>query len=374
VAPCQSPASRSGENPPRRPRPSTTRAAVRRVLDWRRRRPEPCGRPFAVPPGVLPGTHRPPPPGSPMVLEQRLARRTARPAVIGLGYVGLPLAIESRKPGSPSTDRCRREEGGLPQARALLRRRRVLEGRRRDGQGGRFIRRPTSGSWPRPDTINICVPTPLTRRRTPTSRTSVPAAEHVARHLKKGQLVILESTTYPGRRRADPAPAHREGRQGRQGLLPRLLARARRPGNPTFQTRNIPKVVGGVNPALHRRRLRALTARPGDGRPRLGNPRAECEAAREHVPQRQHRLGQRDRPPVRAPGIDVWESSTPRRRSRSASCPSTRDRASAGTASRSIRSTCRGRQALGLRGAVHRAGGQINGHMPSTSSAGSWRR
>ena len=185
-----------------------------------------------------------------MTLEQKLERRTARLAVIGLGYVGLPLAIECAKAGFTvygidvdggkvaQLKKGRSYVGDVPAgdvARAV--------------RDGRFIPTTDFAVLRKADTVNICVPTPLNKTKDPDVSYIVAAADEVARYLKKGQLVILESTTYPG--------------TTDELILPRLTARGMTvgkdfylafspervdPGNPVYQTRNIPKVVGGVTP------------------------------------------------------------------------------------------------------------------------------
>jgi UDP-N-acetyl-D-glucosamine dehydrogenase len=185
-----------------------------------------------------------------MSLEQRLTRRTARCAVIGLGYVGLPLAVEFARAGFTV-------DGVDVDARKV---RSLQRGRSYVGdvassdiaaivKSGHF--RPTTDFkvLARADTINICVPTPLNKTKDPDVSYIVAAAEQVARHLKPGQLVILESTTYPGT--TDelilPLLVARGGKVGRDFFLAFSPERVD-PGNPHFQTRNIPKVVGGVTP------------------------------------------------------------------------------------------------------------------------------
>ena len=86
------------------------------------------------------------------------------------------------------------------------------------------------------DTINICVPTPLRKTKDPDMSYIVSAVEAIAEHLHPGMLIVLESTTYPGHDRGSgAADARSERAEGRRRFLPRLLARARRPGQPDVQ-------------------------------------------------------------------------------------------------------------------------------------------
>jgi UDP-N-acetyl-D-glucosamine dehydrogenase len=99
------------------------------------------------------------------------------------------------------------------------------------------------------DTINICVPTPLRKTRDPDLTYVVAAVTEIARHLRRGQLVILESTTYPGTTEEVVLPALEAagltvGRDVCLAFSPERID----PGNPHFKTHNIPKVVGGITP------------------------------------------------------------------------------------------------------------------------------
>ena len=197
-------------------------------------------------------------------LEKRLEDRTARLAVIGLGYVGLPLAVELAQAGFEvvgidiDEKRVRQLNLGrsyiqdVPTAdvSALVRQK-------------RFTATTEFSALKRCDTVNICVPTPLSKQRDPDVSFIVAAVAEVARHLHKGQLVILESTTYPGTTDELVLPKLAESglQVGRDFFLAFSPERVD-PGNTSFNTRNIPKVVGGVTPActsaavkLYRQRL-----------------------------------------------------------------------------------------------------------------------
>ncbi len=103
------------------------------------------------------------------------------------------------------------------------------------------------------DTINICVPTPLRKTKDPDMSFVVAACEAIAKHLKPGTLVILESTTYPGTTEELllPTLSSTGMKVGKDFFLCFSPERVD-PGNPKFQTHNIPKVVGGVTPACTR--------------------------------------------------------------------------------------------------------------------------
>jgi UDP-N-acetyl-D-glucosamine dehydrogenase len=185
-----------------------------------------------------------------MSLEVRLTGRTARCAVIGLGYVGLPLAIEFARAGFTvdGIDVDAKKVRTLQKGRSY-----VADVPAADVaamvKAGRFRATTDFRVLARADTVNICVPTPLNKTKDPDVSYIVAAATEVARHLRPGQLVILESTTYPGT--TDelilPLLTARGGKVGRDFYLAFSPERVD-PGNPQFQTRNIPKVVGGVTP------------------------------------------------------------------------------------------------------------------------------
>jgi UDP-N-acetyl-D-glucosamine dehydrogenase len=183
-------------------------------------------------------------------LAGKIERRSARVAVIGLGYVGLPLAVEFGKAGfevagididkakvaSLARGRSHVQDVSSADVRALVRAGRV---------------KPTTdfGVLRRADTVNICVPTPLSKQRDPDVSYIVASAKEVARHVHRGMLVVLESTTYPGTTDELILPLLQQTgmKVGRDFFLAFSPERVD-PGNPKFTTRNIPKVVGGVTP------------------------------------------------------------------------------------------------------------------------------
>ncbi|MDP6579505.1 MAG: NAD(P)-binding domain-containing protein, partial [Vicinamibacterales bacterium] len=132
-------------------------------------------------------------------LIERLRARKARVGVIGLGYVGLPLAVEFAKAGFVTVgfdldeDKVRRISSGDPCG---------VDVSRADVEAmtssGRLSATTDVAKLANLDSVNICVPTPLRKTKDPDLSFIVAAVREIARHLHAGQLVILESTTYPG--------------------------------------------------------------------------------------------------------------------------------------------------------------------------------
>ncbi len=183
-------------------------------------------------------------------LARKIARREALVGVIGLGYVGLPLVRAFCTAGFRvrgfDIDPVKVE--ALKAGRSYIRHipASVL---RPHLKSGRFV--PTSDfrTLNLPDAILICVPTPLDKAREPDLSYVRATAESVGRTLRRGQLVVLESTTYPGTTEEIILPVL-EGRGFRVGRDVFLGYSPERedPGNPGFTTRSIPKVVSGRDP------------------------------------------------------------------------------------------------------------------------------
>jgi UDP-N-acetyl-D-glucosamine dehydrogenase len=180
-------------------------------------------------------------------LLRRIESREAKLGVIGLGYVGLPLAVEFARAGFGvvgfDVDAARVADlnagrSYIPDVETAL----IAEV---VGQGHlRATADPARLSDV--DVIDICVPTPLRKTKEPDLSFVVRAVETTAAVLRKGQLVILESTTYPGTTDEVVRPALEAGglRAGQDFYLAFSPERVD-PGNARFQTKNIPKVVGG---------------------------------------------------------------------------------------------------------------------------------
>jgi UDP-N-acetyl-D-glucosamine dehydrogenase len=184
-------------------------------------------------------------------LEEKIKSRTARVGIIGLGYVGLPLAVEFARAGFPVT--------GIdiePSKVAQLNRGESYVQDVAPGVLGplvgakKFHATADFSVISELDTINIAVPTPLRKTKDPDMSYIVSACQAIAQYFGPGKLVILESTTYPGTTDELVLPMlERPGlKVGEQFFLCFSPERVD-PGNAQFQTANIPKVVGGITPA-----------------------------------------------------------------------------------------------------------------------------
>ncbi|MFN3334767.1 MAG: nucleotide sugar dehydrogenase [Caldilinea sp.] len=218
----------------------------------------------------------------------RFNRREAHVAVIGLGYVGLPLAVAFAEAGYRDTgidldarkvDAINRGESYIEDVPSAAVTALVLEGeseRVREQDSGRWSDRgaailQANSSTTSPlyhprrlaattdfsvlvscDAVSICVPTPLNKTGDPDVSYIASAAEQVARHLHPGMVIVLESTTYPGTTRemllaqfADNAQGWRVGEEFFLAFSPERVD----PGRTDWTTHNTPKVIGGVTPA-----------------------------------------------------------------------------------------------------------------------------
>jgi UDP-N-acetyl-D-glucosamine dehydrogenase len=184
-------------------------------------------------------------------LRKKLTDHSARVGVVGLGYVGLPLAVEFAQNGFRVTgfDLSTAKVGDLNAGRSYIQDvpTEVLEPL---VKSGRLEATTDFSAVADLDTINIAVPTPLNKTKDPDMSFVVSAAKSVAEHAHPGLLIILESTTYPGTTEELLLPMF-EARGLKVGEDFYLCFSPERvdPGNPTYQTRNIPKVVGGVTEA-----------------------------------------------------------------------------------------------------------------------------
>ncbi|MEZ4651415.1 MAG: nucleotide sugar dehydrogenase [Candidatus Eisenbacteria bacterium] len=185
-----------------------------------------------------------------MSLLQKIERREAHLGVLGMGYVGLPLAMEFCKAGFHVTGfdvdakRVAQLGDGISYIKDVP-----------SEEVARFVKeglfRPTTNFdlLAEVDTVNICVPTPLRKTKDPDVSYIVSAVSEIKKRLHSPQLVLLESTTYPGTTVELVLPELEDtglqvGKDFFLGFSPERVD----PGNPVYQTKNIPKVVGGVTP------------------------------------------------------------------------------------------------------------------------------
>jgi len=184
-------------------------------------------------------------------LLDRIRSRSARIGVIGLGYVGLPLAVEFARAGFDVTgfDVDERKVAEVNGRRSYIPD--VPESQIAEVVVAGHLRATTDFSkLAEMDVADICVPTPLRKTKDPDLSFVVRALQVVAANLKNGQLVILESTTYPGTTDEVALPMlSATGRTVERDFFLAFSPERVDPGNPTFNTRNIPKIVGGSGPA-----------------------------------------------------------------------------------------------------------------------------
>jgi UDP-N-acetyl-D-glucosamine dehydrogenase len=184
-----------------------------------------------------------------MELLKKIEAKQAKLGVIGLGYVGLPLAVEFARAGFPviGYDIDEKRVGQLMTGESYIPD--VPSAHLAEiVKNGKFIATTDAARLADADIIDICVPTPLRKTKDPDMTYVVQAVEATAAVLRKGQLVILESTTYPGTtvEVVQPTLAAKGFKPGVDFYLAFSPERVD-PGNPQFQTKNIPKVVGGIN-------------------------------------------------------------------------------------------------------------------------------
>jgi UDP-N-acetyl-D-glucosamine dehydrogenase len=184
-------------------------------------------------------------------LQEKLETRTARVSVIGLGYVGLSLAVELAKAGLTvrgvdldleRVSLLNRGESYLVDVPADVLKPLVASGRLK---GSTTFEEAASS-----DALIICVPTPLRKSKEPDISFILSAAESLLPHLRPGQLMVLESTTFPGTTEEVLQPKIESSGLviGRDFFLAFSPERVD-PGNKKYTTATIPKVVGGVTPA-----------------------------------------------------------------------------------------------------------------------------
>jgi UDP-N-acetyl-D-glucosamine dehydrogenase len=182
-------------------------------------------------------------------LLSKIEARTATVGIIGLGYVGLPLAIEFAKAGFPvigfdlDEKKVKNVNAGkgyikhIPSAAVQ-----EITSRKQCRATNDFAELKNA------DCVIICVPTPLTAHREPDMTYIVSTTTTIAKYLRKGQLIVLESTTYPGTtREVVQPPLEAKGLKAGTDFFLAFSPEREDPGNPNFSTHTIPKVVGGLS-------------------------------------------------------------------------------------------------------------------------------
>jgi UDP-N-acetyl-D-glucosamine dehydrogenase len=182
-------------------------------------------------------------------LEALISEKKARIGVIGLGYVGLPLIVEFGLKGFEGigfeVDEKRTEDVNAGRSYIVDVK---SEDLRKCIDDGKLEATTDFSRLSECDVIMICVPTPLRKTKDPDMSYILSAGGEIAKYMRPGQLVILESTTYPGTTDEVLQPMLEEkGAKLDEDFLLAFSPERVDPGNPQFQTHNIPKVVGGVS-------------------------------------------------------------------------------------------------------------------------------
>ena len=184
-------------------------------------------------------------------LRRKIESRQARVGIAGLGYVGLPLAAEFARAGFSVTgiDIDSRKVDSLNRGDSYVKD--VSPAALKPLVKNRSLRATTDFSVLRElDTINIAVPTPLRKTKDPDMSYIVNACQEIVQYVHPGMLIILESTTYPGTTEELLLPMFQKvGLKVGEDFFLCFSPERVDPGNPKYQTRNIPKVVGGVTAA-----------------------------------------------------------------------------------------------------------------------------
>jgi UDP-N-acetyl-D-glucosamine dehydrogenase len=185
--------------------------------------------------------------------DERIASRAARVGIVGLGYAGLPLAMAFAETGFAVTgiDVNERRVRAIGEHKSYLV---DIPAARYDALDGRLRATTDYGALVELDAVTICVPTPLSKTRTPDLSYIVSATESVAQNLRPGQLIVLQSTTHPGTTEEIVLPileraGARVGTDFFLGYAPERVD----PGNKQYTIRNTPKLIAGVTRECLRR-------------------------------------------------------------------------------------------------------------------------
>ncbi|MCC7163325.1 MAG: nucleotide sugar dehydrogenase [Anaerolineae bacterium] len=184
------------------------------------------------------------------VLEQKIRERTARITVIGIGYVGLPLVVAFAEAGfgaigmdldARKVEAIQRGESYIPDVETALVTQ-LVQNKTLSATTNEQVLKDA-------DVIFICVPTPFDRMKAPDLGMIQSASESIARNLRAGQLVILQSTTYPGTTEEFVLPIlEKSGLKAGQDFYLAFSPERIDPGNKDWSAHNMPKVLGGLTP------------------------------------------------------------------------------------------------------------------------------
>jgi UDP-N-acetyl-D-glucosamine dehydrogenase len=184
-------------------------------------------------------------------LLERIEQRTAVIGVVGLGYVGLPLAVELGMAGfrvigvDVSAEKVKKLNAGESYVQDV-----PTEAVADLVAQGKLTATTDYGELAQADAISICVPTPLRKTRDPDMSFIIDASDSIAEITHPGLLIVLESTTYPGTTEEIIVPRVTKGNlEVGKDVFVAFSPERVDPGNPVYQTRNTPKVIGAVTPA-----------------------------------------------------------------------------------------------------------------------------
>ena len=186
-----------------------------------------------------------------MSLVQKIKTKKANIGVIGLGYVGLPLAIEFCKAGFRVTgfDLDEKKIAMLKKGKSYFQHIDITPIIKKGNAAGPFIPTSDFAKLSKKDCIIICVPTPLNKYREPDLSYVFNTTRTIAKYLRKEQLIVLESTTYPGTTDEDmKAILEETGLMAGKDFYLSFSPEREDPNNKDFSTSTIPKVVGGYTP------------------------------------------------------------------------------------------------------------------------------
>jgi UDP-N-acetyl-D-glucosamine dehydrogenase len=182
--------------------------------------------------------------------QKKVSDKNIKVGILGLGYVGLPLAREFASVGITvlGFDIDDKKVQILNSGRSIIKHV-PHEQVRKLVKSGKFSATTDMSRISKVDAVLICVPTPLTKNREPDMQYVEKSAQTIAKYLRKDQLIVLESTTYPGTTREVMVPIlEQRGLKAGKDFYVAFSPEREDPGNKNYSTRTIPKVIGGLTP------------------------------------------------------------------------------------------------------------------------------